>query len=61
MVTVICGGSNEIDVKEFTVMPCRTSPNWEQTTLTPVAHLRIAWRNCSPTEMMNPYYPFIEP
>jgi hypothetical protein len=45
--TSTSGGFNEIEVKELTVMPCRT-PSWsELTTATPVAHWRIASRIAS--------------
>jgi hypothetical protein len=49
---VINAGSREIEVKELTVMPCR-SPLWEAVTMvTPVVHARMAARNCSESRII---------
>ena len=44
---MITAGSSEIEVNEFTVIPCR-SPAWTAVTMvTPTDQPRMAFRNCS--------------
>lgn len=44
---VIQAGSSETEVKEFTVIPCRTPSNEAVTIVTPAVQARMAVRSCS--------------